>query len=121
MSMRGGRVHFFDGARRVAGLAAQRTETLLERSRGLLGRDPLAAGDGLLITPCNAVHTFGMGYPIDLVYVARDRRVRKIVSGLRPRRLSWCPGAHAVLELAAGAAARLQLNEGLRMEWCDHA
>lgn len=118
--MRRGGVRFFNGDDSVAGLMAARTETPWERSRGLLWREALQADEGLLISPCNAVHTFGMRYAIDLVYVTRDGRVRKIIAGLKPRRLSGCLRAHAVLELAAGTAARLKLNQGMRMQWCDH-
>ena len=43
------------------------------RRKGLLGRDGLAAGEGLWIAPCESVHTFFMRFPIDLVYNAFHR------------------------------------------------
>jgi len=39
------------------------------RNKGLLGRNSLASGEGLWIVPCEAIHTFGMRFPIDLVYL----------------------------------------------------
>lgn len=73
------------------------------RSRGLLGRKGLGPGEGLWIVPCEAVHTFGMKFSIDLVYLDREYRIRKIRSNIRPWRLSACLSAHSVIELAAGA------------------
>jgi uncharacterized membrane protein (UPF0127 family) len=69
------------------------------RSKGLLGRAGLAAGQGLWIVPCESVHTFFMRFAIDLVYLDRKNRVRKVRSGVGPWRLSACFSAHSVLEL----------------------
>ena len=44
-------------------------DTPWQRMRGLLGYPPLQADQGLLIRPCNMVHTVGMRYPIDIVYI----------------------------------------------------
>ena len=48
-----------------------------KRRKGLLGHERLSAGEGLWIVPCEAVHTFGMQFPIDLIYLDRDKRVKK--------------------------------------------
>jgi uncharacterized membrane protein (UPF0127 family) len=74
-----------------------------KRSRGLLGRDRLAPGAGLWIVPCEAVHTFAMKFPIDLVYLDRNFRIKKLRSAVPPWRLSGCLTAHSILELPAGA------------------
>jgi hypothetical protein len=74
------------------------------RRRGLLGRDNLSKGQGLWIVPCEAVHTWGMRFPIDLVYLDRKEKVRKIRRALGPWRLSICLLAHSALELPAGMA-----------------
>jgi uncharacterized membrane protein (UPF0127 family) len=78
-------------------------ESGARRSRGLLGRKGLGPGEGLWIVPCEAVHTFGMQFSIDLVYLDREHRIRKIRKNVRPWRLSACLPAHSVIELAAGA------------------
>src|SRR5665213_2747277 len=44
-----------------------------KRRKGLLGHDHLPDGEGLWIVPCEAVHTFRMKFPIDLVYLSRDK------------------------------------------------
>jgi uncharacterized protein len=82
------------------------------RRKGLLGRDSLLAGEGLWILPCQAVHTVGMRFPIDLVYLDRDLRVRKVRSNVYPWRLSACVSAHSVLELAPGTIQETRTNRG---------
>ena len=77
-----------------------------KRRRGLLGRKTLAEGEGLWIVPCEAVHTFGMQFPIDLVYLDRNLRVRSVRHHVPPGRLSACFTAHSVLELASGTARK---------------
>ncbi|MCL2658841.1 MAG: DUF192 domain-containing protein [Betaproteobacteria bacterium] len=76
------------------------------RLRGLLARPPLDATEALLIAPCNSVHTVGMRYAIDVVFLDRDERIVRIVRDLRPLRFAWCPRAKAVLECRAGTAER---------------
>ena len=50
-------------------------ETSVRRMIGLLGKSGLDAGTGLLINPSQAVHTFGMRFPIDVVFVDKKHRV----------------------------------------------
>lgn len=119
MMLRRGGIRFSDGENQVFRMTALRTETLWDRTRGLLGREALAEEQGLLIDPCNSVHTFGMRYAIDLVYITRDGSVAKIIRSLGPRRLSFCWRAGAVLELLSGAADRLGVKQGMRMQWHD--
>lgn len=89
-----------------------------DRTRGLLGRPPLAACEGLLITRCSSVHTVGMRYPIDVVFLDRHGAIARVVENLRPMRLAMCLGAASVLELAAGQARRLALRPGLTLSSC---
>ena len=88
-----------------------------KRSKGLLGRNCLEPGEGLWIVPCEAVHTFGMRFPIDLVYVDRDKRVKKVRSNVTPWRMSACLSAHSVVELAAGAVRETQTQAGDKLEF----
>ena len=76
------------------------------RRQGLLGRGDLAAGDGLVLAPCSSVHTAFMRFPIDLVFVARDGRVLKTASAVRPWRIRVAWRAFAVVELPAGSLDR---------------
>jgi uncharacterized membrane protein (UPF0127 family) len=88
-----------------------------KRRKGLLGRSQLARGEGLWILPCEAVHTFGMQFPIDLVYLDRNHRIKKVRSNVRPWRLSACLTAHSVLELASGTIRETQTKLGDRLEF----
>ena len=91
----------------------------LARMRGLLGRASLDPGSGLLIARTSSIHTFFMSFPIDAVYLDRELRVRAVVAGIRPFRISWRPGAKHVLELAAGEAAGAGIRAGSRLAWHD--
>lgn len=94
------------------------TETALERTRGLLNRD-LEKRRGLFISPCNSVHTFGMAYALDLIYLDRHNRVIKVREQVRPRRLSASLRAYGVLELKAGMARALGVKQDMRIDWLD--
>ena len=82
------------------------------RTRGLLGRQSLGEGEGLWIVPCEAVHTFGMRFAIDLVFLDRRNIVRKVRSSVPPGRLSGCLRARSVLELAAGTLQNTPVRPG---------
>ena len=75
------------------------------RMRGLLGRPLLGPDQGLLIRPCQGVHSLGMGYPIDVIHLDRQGLVVRVLRRLPPWRvgpLVW--RSRLVLELAAGTA-----------------
>jgi uncharacterized protein len=76
-----------------------------KRSKGLLGRKGLRPGEGLWIVPCESVHTFFMQFAIDLIYLDRKCRIRKVRSSVGPWRISICWSAHSILELPAGTVA----------------
>ena len=93
--------------------------TIWTRTRGLLGRPPLSAGEGLLIEPCQSVHMFFMRYTIDVVFLDREYRVVALRPELRPWRVTrYFRDAYAALELPAGAAgsAGLELGHQLALE-----
>ncbi len=87
------------------------------RQKGLLGREGLAAGEGLWIIPCESVHTFFMRFAIDLVYLNRKNRVKKVRGGVAPWRLSACFSAHSVLELPAGTIRNSRTERGDTLEF----
>ena len=92
------------------------TYTSAERRKGLLGRDGLNPGEGLWIVPSQAVHTFFMRFPLDLVYIDSKHRVRKLRQNVPPGRISYSLFASSVLELAAGTIARSQTRKGDLLE-----
>ena len=80
----------------VNGIDAEVAETLAERLRGLIGRDGLAPGTGMLITRCNCIHTCFMRFPIDATFIDKRGEVVKTVRNIRPWRLFVWGGFHAV-------------------------
>jgi uncharacterized membrane protein (UPF0127 family) len=90
----------------------ERAETMWSRMRGLLGRDGLEPGGGMLIDQSPSVHMFFMRFPIDVVFLDRSTTIVKVVHELRPWRAAGARKAVAALELPAGTAARCGLREG---------
>ena len=78
-----------------------------QRRRGLAGLDGLPANRALHLRPCRAVHTFGMRFALDLVWLDGARRVVRVDRGVPPRRQRACLRARSVVELRAGDADRL--------------
>ena len=87
----------------VNGVDAEVAETFAERARGLIGRDGLAPGRGMLIPRCNCIHTCFMRFPIDATFLDRQGAVVRTVRGIRPWRLFVWGGFRAsqVLETAS--------------------
>ena len=86
------------------------------RNKGLLGRTHLPPGAGLWIVPCESVHTFFMRFPLDLVYIDRNKRVKKVRSNIGPWRLSACFSAHSIIELPAGVVQRSETLPGDQLQ-----
>jgi uncharacterized protein len=82
------------------------------RMRGLLGRNGLEPGSGMLIDSAPSVHMFFMRFPIDVVFLDRDWKVVAIRHSLRPWRIASARRAVAALELPAGTAAAIGVAEG---------
>ena len=76
------------------------------RLRGLSGKASLPAGEGLLLSPCRAVHMMGMKFPLDIVFLDSVNRVVATYERLAPgRRTRWHREARSALELPAGTLA----------------
>ncbi len=89
------------------------------RLRGLLGTrsSDFRNGSGLWITPCHGVHTLGMGFPIDVLYLDRAMTVILIQSDLRPWRFAPVRAESAsVLELPCRTAAETRTAVGDKIE-----
>jgi len=88
-------------------------DTFTTRLIGLMGRKQLEDGEGLLITPCSAIHCFFMKIPIDAVYLSKEMTVLGIET-LSPWQLgSRFRHTASVLETKAGAAASFGVGEKL--------
>ncbi|MDI6605911.1 MAG: DUF192 domain-containing protein [Candidatus Omnitrophota bacterium] len=79
--------------------------SFLSRMKGLLGRKEFKKGEALVLTPCNSIHTFFMKFPIDIIFLDKDKRIVKIIPSLQPFRLSGIYfNAASAIELPAGLA-----------------
>lgn len=76
-------------------------ESFRTRLLGLAWRPRSEAGPGLLIRRCASVHTFGMRFSLDVYFLDRGGRVLSVRRRVPPRRVLWCRGAAAVLEIPA--------------------
>lgn len=90
----------------VEGVDAEVAETFAARARGLIGRDGLPAGRGLLIPRCSAIHTCFMKFPIDATFLDRKGRVVRVVRDIRPWRLLVWGGFRATQVLETDARER---------------
>jgi uncharacterized membrane protein (UPF0127 family) len=81
-------------------------EVARSRTRRLVGlafRREAPVG-GLLIPRCRSVHTFGLRFAVDLVWLGTGGRVLRVDRAVPPWRVRWCRAAVEVLELGAGRA-----------------
>ena len=89
----------------------------VERAVGLLKHSSLPPGEGLLITPCRGVHTWGMRFTIDILALDAAGIVVDAVRALGPWRIRLPrPGAVSVLELPAGSLMKTNTERGHRIE-----
>jgi uncharacterized membrane protein (UPF0127 family) len=86
------------------------------RKRGLLGRASLDPGHALIIAPCSAVHTFGMQFPIDVVFVAKDGKILKITRDMGRGRVAASLRAFATIEVRAGTVELIGVKSGQILE-----
>jgi uncharacterized membrane protein (UPF0127 family) len=98
----------------VLGCAVELADTVVLRLRGYLGRPAPREGEGLLITPCRAVHMYGMRYPLDVIFLDRDGRVLALYPSLEPwSHTRWHGHAEYALELPPGSilASRTHVDD----------
>jgi len=90
--------------------------SFFSRFLGLMFQPPIPKGHGLLLRPCNAIHTWAMRFPIDVVYLDEAGRVLRVDRNLQPWRFAQpCRGAVAVLELPAGEASNVETNDAIEL------
>ena len=95
--------------------------SFLSRLQGLLGRNRLTAGSGLLITPSSGVHTFGMRFSIDILSLDKNLRVLGVWNEIGPGKIrAMHRKTFCVLELPSGSAAQslVAVGDQLVLEPC---
>ncbi|MBW6504424.1 DUF192 domain-containing protein [bacterium] len=104
---------------RIVGSRIRVAGTFFARLRGLLRTDGLELGEGLWIRPCNSIHTFGMRFEFDALFLGPDGKVVGRYERFRRNRISrvfW--NARGVLELPAGTIERTgtEVGDEIRFE-----
>jgi len=88
-------------------------EGMWQRLKGLLGTKTLDPEQGLWIPKCQGIHTFGMQYAIDVVYLDEEWKAIDLVPSIEPNRMGpVCPRARSVIELPAGTIERKEISIG---------
>jgi uncharacterized membrane protein (UPF0127 family) len=115
-----GQVYIYNKTRETfVATEATVADSYLRRLVGLLGKTKRWAqlGRGLWIVPSRGVHTIGMMFPIDLIFLSKEKEVVHVEEHLRPFRISAVSlKATSVLELPAHTVYRTGTQVGDRME-----
>lgn len=96
-----------------------KTSSMMERMQGLLFRTPLREDEGLLIKPCSSIHTIGMQYDIDVVFLSNDLSIKKLFCHVKPWRCAMSFGASMVLEMISGSIDKFGLEKNMILQWED--
>lgn len=92
-----------------------KAQGFVARLIGWLGRRKACPDEALWLVPCRGVHTLGMRFSIDLVFLDRGGRVLRIDESVKPWRCRWHRQAYSVVELKAGGAAARGVTLGTRL------
>ena len=104
------------GSGRVLSARIERAAGPWGRMVGLLGRDKLDDDEGMWFDRTGAVHTLGMRFPIDVVFLDAGGIVLRVAHDVRPWRPSVSArGARSIIEFAPGGAARAGIRAGMRL------
>ena len=95
----------------------RKADSFLTRLVGLLKRTTLGPEEALWLIPSKGIHTVGMKFPIDVVFLNRENVVLGIISGLLPYRMSGIQlKGHSVLELPKGTVKKSLTEVGDQLE-----
>ena len=98
------RLQGLEGRELGGGLRLAEARSRPERMRGLAGLDAMDPAEALHLPRCRSVHTFGMRFALDLLWLDRRGAVVRVDRDVVPRRLRTCLRARSVVETPAGSA-----------------
>ena len=88
-----------------------------DRTKGLMGSGGMEEGVAMVFEPASQIHTFGMRFPLDVVFCDRDWHVLHIVRCMAPARMTrWVWHSRFVLELGGGTLpADVKVGDSLKL------
>lgn len=102
----------------VVGSRVTVADTWWSRARGYLGRRRPGEGEGLLLVPCRGIHTFGMTFPLDVLFLDSRGRVLESARQVRPwRQPLRVQAARYVLEVPVGTIDASETRQGDELAW----
>lgn len=105
------RIRRSDVPERIAEIQVTVANSFWGRLVGLLAHKRLEVDSGFLLVPCASIHTFGMRFPIDVIFLDRAGKVLGWADNVAPNRLRFAPGrTKQVLEIAQGNRIRTGIN-----------
>ena len=106
-----------DRTREAVAVSVELAHTRRERRKGLLGRESLPPENAMVLSPCNGVHTVGMAFAIDVVFVNAEGYAVQVIHEMRPWRFAVSLKASSVIELAGGRlkTCPVQIGDRLRL------
>ena len=106
----------------VVGSRVELADSWWARFRGFLGRPAPIPGEGILLFPCNAVHTWGMSFDLDVLFLDDQGKVVEVFRGLGPwKRTPRVRGARYALEVPIGVIDGSATQVGDLLMWWDPA
>ncbi len=95
-------------------------DTHLSRLRGLIGRTHMGPDEGLWLVPCQGIHTIGLFFPIDVIYLGVGGEVVHVMENVNPFRLTPIRrNAHSVLEFPIRTVHESQTRVGDEIVICS--
>ncbi|MCF7873594.1 MAG: DUF192 domain-containing protein [Candidatus Omnitrophica bacterium] len=86
------------------------------RLLGLMFKNNLPEDQALIFYQAPSIHTFFMRFPIDIIFLDRQMKVKRIVNSLSPWRVVFCKGAYVTIELPVGKAKQNNISLGDKIE-----
>jgi uncharacterized membrane protein (UPF0127 family) len=87
------------------------------RLKGLLASKKLDNMEGMLLQNCSSIHTFGMHYSLDIVFLDKQGKVLKCEEYIKPFRIAIGRGATYTLELVHGMIKQLGIAKNDQFYW----
>jgi uncharacterized membrane protein (UPF0127 family) len=95
----------------------KKADSFMTRLVGLLKRSKLGPEEALWLVPSKGVHTIGMKFAVDVIFLGKDNRVTNLIPSMVPYRATGLNiSAHSVVELPDGMIQKSHTEVGDQLE-----